>query len=279
MTEIKIQLILFWISVGFCFVGTILLWISLIFKRESLLKFGVWAGFAALVPMTAALILRWRQTGHIPYVGSYEAYTSIAWSILLFYIIVLLLKPPLKITGIVAIPLAMLFTGLGILGSTELTEVSKNYFYFWLFIHILFAKAAIGSLVVSAALGLIYLIADRRKPDQGDFLVTGFPSLERIDYLSYRFAAFGFVMLGIMIIAGSLWAYKMWNRYWGWDPVETWSLISWLIYGVYLHLRVMGVKGKTASWLGLTALVLVLFTFFGTPYLYSTAHEYLKFIR
>jgi len=104
------------------------------------------------------------------------------------------------------------------------------------------------------------------------------PATEKLDILIYRFSAFAFVMLGIMIASGAVWAYKAWGRYWGWDPIETWALISWLVYGLYLHLRItLGWKGRRAAWLALFAVVLVIFSFFGIPLVYPSVHEHLKY--
>jgi len=63
------------------------------------------------------------------------------------------------------------------------------------------------------------------------------PDIKKIDHWSYQFSAFAFVMLGIMIASGAVWAFKAWGSYWSWDPIETWALISWLVYGLYFHLR------------------------------------------
>jgi ABC-type transport system involved in cytochrome c biogenesis permease subunit len=84
-------------------------------------------------------------------------------------------------------------------------------------------------------------------------------------------------MMGIMIASGAIWAYKSWGRYWGWDPIETWSLICWLAYGAYLHLRINGLRGKAAAWLCFVVIIVAVFSFFGAPYLYPTIHD--RFVK
>ncbi|MCL4439017.1 MAG: c-type cytochrome biogenesis protein CcsB [Firmicutes bacterium] len=281
MASIKLQLLLFWVSVGFCFGGTFFFVSCLTFKKENFLKYAVLLSYLAFLPLTAALADRWIQTGHFPYWGVYEVFSSYAWGALLFYLIVQLRKPNLKIAGTVVLPAVMLMIGVAVMNSAEMKEIPKTFFTYWLGIHILFAKLSYGSVLISAALALSYLIKSKQE-EKGDVspLMAKLPDIEKIDHWSYQFAAFAFVMLGIMIASGAVWAYKAWGRYWNWDPIETWALISWLVYGLYLHLRItLGWKGKRASWLALFAVFLVVFAFFGVPLISDSVHEHLKYTR
>lgn len=274
MAGVQTQLILFWVSVGFCFLGTVFFIVSLSFKKESFVRHGVRSSYLALLPMLGALALRWMETGHVPSIGAYEVFTIYAAGILLFYLAVQALKPGLRIAGTVVLPAVMLMTGIGVMSSTELTVLPKTYFTYWLWIHMLFATLALGGIMLAAGLAMVYLIkSGQEEKGRVNPLLARLPSLTRIDFLGYRFSLFAFVMIGIMIASGAVWAYKSWGRYWGWDPIETWSLISWLVYGAYLHLRLMGIKGKLASWLHIAVIIVVVFSFFGAPYLYPTIHD------
>jgi cytochrome c-type biogenesis protein CcsB len=92
-----------------------------------------------------------------------------------------------------------------------------------------------------------------RKSGRSEF-AKRFPSLEKLDQLSYRMVAFVFPLWTFAIIAGAIWAEAAWGRYWGWDPKETWSFITWILYAAYLHARVTaGWKGRKAAWLSLIA--------------------------
>jgi ABC-type transport system involved in cytochrome c biogenesis permease subunit len=85
-----------------------------------------------------------------------------------------------------------------------------------------------------------------------------------IDELSAKLIAFGFVADTVMIASGAIWAHGLWGRYWAWDPIETWSLVSWLTYAVYLHVRfTLGWTGSRAAWLALGAAAMIVVTFFG----------------
>lgn len=101
------------------------------------------------------------------------------------------------------------------------------------------------------------------------------PSLDILDELSYRAIAFGFPMLTIGIITGAIWADQAWGRWWGWDPKETWSFITWLYYGAYLHTRLtMGWRGRHSAILAVIGLVAVLFTYLGVNLLLAGLHSY-----
>lgn len=278
MVDVQIQLILFWISVGFCLVGTVFFITSLAFKKEGQVKYGVICSYLAFPPAAAALILRWIETGHVPSIGVYEVFTIYAAGILLFFLGALLWKPNLSMAGVMILPVVMLMTGVGVMGSTEMTQLPNTYFTYWLGIHMFFATLALGGVMVSAGLCIIYLVKSRQE-EKGrvNTLIAKFPDLAKIDYMGYRFTLFAFIMMGIMIASGAIWAYKSWGRYWNWDPIETWSLICWLAYGAYLHLRITGLKGKPAAWLCFVVIIVAIFSFFGAPYLYPTIHD--RFVR
>jgi cytochrome c-type biogenesis protein CcsB len=93
--------------------------------------------------------------------------------------------------------------------------------------------------------------------------------------ISYKSVLAGFMLLGIGIITGSVWAEIAWGSYWQWDPKETWSLVAWMVYLVYLHLRrARGWHGARLSWILVAGFVAVMFTFFGVNYFLSGLHSY-----
>ena len=104
------------------------------------------------------------------------------------------------------------------------------------------------------------------------------PDSPVLDLNAYRFAGFGFIFWAIGMLAGSIWAYKSWGRYWGWDPVETWSLITWLIFGIYLHLRrSFRWSGSKAAWFFFLCFFMSLIASFVTSHMGSSIHaEYFK---
>jgi cytochrome c-type biogenesis protein CcsB len=125
---------------------------------------------------------------------------------------------------------------------------------YWLSIHVTAMTLATGIFFVAAALGILYLLAERYrarvaagKARAGNGLLDRLPSAAALDKLTYRTVIFGFPIWTFGVIAGAIWADQAWGRYWGWDPVETWAFITWVIYAAYLHAR------ATAGWRGARA--------------------------
>ncbi len=125
---------------------------------------------------------------------------------------------------------------------------------YWLSIHVTAMTLSTGIFFVAAVLGILYLIAERYrkriaagKAKPGNGLIDRIPSAQTLDKLTYRTVVFGFPIWTFGVIAGAIWADQAWGRYWGWDPVETWAFITWVIYAAYLHAR------ATAGWRGARA--------------------------
>jgi cytochrome c-type biogenesis protein CcsB len=125
---------------------------------------------------------------------------------------------------------------------------------YWLSIHVTAMTLATGIFFVAAVLGIMYLVAERYrarvaagKAQPGNGIIARIPSAAQLDKLTYRTVVFGFPVWTFGVIAGAIWADQAWGRYWGWDPVETWAFITWVIYAAYLHAR------ATAGWRGARA--------------------------
>lgn len=280
MESVELQIILYWISVGFYVVSTVLFISSLIFKKERLVNHAVLLTFMGFLFTTSAFIMRWIQIGRFPYWGTYEVFAAYAWVSVAFYLIVQFFRPNLKIIGALVLPLSFIMIGIAVMTPAEVNkDIPRTFYTYWLGIHIFFAQLSYAAAIISAGMGLLYIIKERmERKGQFNPLVAKLPDLNRTDYFCYRFAVFAFIMLMIMIASGSIWAYKAWGRYWGWDPIETWALISWLVYGLFLHLRnTYRWKGKKSAWMSVICLLLVLFSFFGLPLFYSSVHEHLGY--
>ena len=100
---------------------------------------------------------------------------------------------------------------------------------------------------------------------------------ELLELAMHRTVALGFVFLTVGIITGAVWAQQAWGRYWGWDPKETWSFITWLIYGIFLHIRfAWNRKGVVTIWLAVLGFAAVVFTYFGVNFLLTGLHSYAR---
>lgn len=268
------EVILLWVSVSFYVTASVLYVYSLVFHKDWYGKAGL-VTLAGIIPHSVSIVLRWIESGHGPYVTFYEVTISDTWVALLLFLLVQYKYKKLELLGVFVVPISFLLIGLGVMSSAQIYHTPTSFQTYWLFVHILFAKLAFGSILLGTGLSVFYLIKEKKGQFAHPTLNKHLPDLDTIDELGYRFIAFGFLHLGIMIAAGSIWANKAWGRYWGWDPVETWSLISWLIYGLYLHLRLTwGWRGRKSAWYVIAVFAVLLFSIFGVVYLYHSVHSY-----
>jgi cytochrome c-type biogenesis protein CcsB len=137
-----------------------------------------------------------------------------------------------------------------------------------LFSRVLLAGNWALSVIIALPICLVFyagVFLVRRMPaDTKNRLLVMFPEPSVLDELGYQMILFGFLFLSVGIITGAVWANSAWGRYWGWDPKETWSLITWFIYATMLHARMMrGWRGKRIAYLSIVGFAAVLFTYFG----------------
>lgn len=229
-------------------------------------RYGLYSAFALL---TALVVWRWVATGHVPTIGNFENALFGAWFIVgMVAALEVRGRHPLLSAG--ALPFALLILGGGALSDTSVRPMVASLKSFWLYIHIFFAWLAYGAYTVACGAGVAYLA----KSSEGKSAPK--EALDRLDELMFRSTVFGFITDAIMIAAGSIWAKDLWGSYWSWDPVETWSLLSWLIYGLALHLRVtLGWRGRKLAWILVFAILGVLISFWGVNLLMAgSAHVF-----
>ena len=146
----------------------------------------------------------------------------------------------------------------------------------WFLIHIVAAAIAGAAFNVGGLMSILYLIKSRAE-DRGT--VRGYlervPDSRKIDLIAYRFHALAFPLWTSTVIAGAIWAEYAWGRYWGWDPKETWALVTWVIYACYLHARsTAGWRGTRAAVIAIIGLASFWFNFVGINLLVSGLHSY-----
>src|ERR1700686_2932933 len=129
----------------------------------------------------------------------------------------------------------------------------------------------LSGLVGGIFVSLLYLLLLWRREDLERML----PSVEQLDRITYKTIAIAFPLLTLMIAAGAYWANRTWGSYWSWDPKETWAAITWLVYALYLHMRITrGWRGRRAAYFAIAGFAVVMFTFFGVTYLLPGLHAY-----
>jgi len=112
---------------------------------------------------------------------------------------------------------------------------------------------------------------------KGDALIERLPPVDTLDFLSYRSIMVAFPLMTIVIITGAVWAQSAWGRYWGWDPKETASLVTWFVYAIYLHMRIVaGWKNRPSATINIVGFLSVIFTYLGVNVFLSGLHSYAK---
>jgi cytochrome c-type biogenesis protein CcsB len=223
-----------------------------------------WLGLAFL---TASLVFRTIVVGHGPFANMYEFSVAFAWGVLGMYLY-FEYRYHQPILGLIALPVALglLWYATTIPSTSEpLVPALQNNLL--LTTHVAVAIVAYGTFSVSFAAAVLYLI----QPEGGHRLL---PRPELLDEISYRAVVIGFPFLTLVIVLGAVWAQVAWGSYWSWDPKETASLFTWLLYGAYLHARVVrGWRGSRAAWLLVAGFAATLFTYFGNLF-FGGLHAY-----
>ena len=274
----NLEVVLFWTSLaiysavcgGFIY--------SIVFKNpRALPKLTalLWVGFALHCGTIAA---RFAATGHLPWSGDYEYALMGGWFIIGGSLLVGWREKSLQPLAAATIPLVIVMMGYGVMRDPALTPMAASLKTCWLYVHVYFAWLAFCSYTLAMAAGVLYLLKRNNSPgDAAHPFYDKFPSLGHLDELIFRFVVFGFITNSIMMVAGSIWAEGLWGSYWSWDPVETWSLISYLVYGIAIHLRVtLSWRDSRYAWLVIAALSTVLISFFGVTLVVNTSLHVFK---
>lgn len=234
-----------------------------------------------LAGQTFAMALRWVESyklgiGHAPFSNLYESLIFFSFTIILLYLIVEW-RTKNRTLGTFITPLASLAMAYASFSpniSSRIQPLVPALKSNWLITHVItcfFGYAAFG---LSFGLSVMYLMKRLDHDDKPGIFLRLIPSKAVLDDLNYQMVVIGFLMLTLGIITGSVWAHSAWGSYWSWDPKETWSLITWLIYAAVLHSRlVRGWRGKKIAILCMVGFSCVLFTYFGVNYL-AGLHSY-----
>jgi cytochrome c-type biogenesis protein CcsB len=262
----KIEGLLLWPGMFGYASAFILYLIFAIFKKERLENRAWQLYVLSFLFQTASIAWRWYYSGRIPVMVSYEHYQLGSWFIGLATVIAGSAYPRMRIVSMGSILATLLMLGIGMNTYSEMDPLRPPYRSNWIFIHIGFAWFAWGCFVVATVLAFAYLFKTPSR--ESGRLLSRFPSREIMDELMMKMILFGFICQGLMIVAGAIWAHQLWGRYWGWDPVETWSLVCWLVYGLVLHMRLMmGWKGAKMAIMVILSLSTAIIYFWGIGFI------------
>ena len=268
----KIENILFTITMVMYLASMVLYFLFVVVKKERFAKISGMIIGTGFVLHTLALVIRGIGAGRLPLTNQYEFATSFAWGICLCFL-VFLWKYKFQALGAFVTPVIFILIGYAAMQSREVRDLMPALRSNWLGIHVSSAIISYGAFGVSFAVSLMYLI--RQKMQGHSFWEKHVPEEKKLDLISYRAVSLGFLFLTFVIITGAIWAERAWGSYWSWDPKETWSLITWIIYSIYLHLRLSkGWKGKAAAIFAVVGFICVIFTYIGVNTFIPSIHSY-----
>jgi len=248
--------------------------VAWVFKNQTSGKLATWTAVVGLAGNTAGIILRWVESyrlgfGHAPLSNLYESLIFFAWTIVLLYLFIER-RYKFRIIGAFATPLAFLALAYASLSpniSDRIQPLLPALKSNWLIAHVIACFIGYAAFAIAFGLSIMYLFK-KRDTEGSSGLLERFPSPNVLEELNHQLVMLGFLFLSAGIITGAVWANSAWGRYWGWDPKETWSLITWFVYATLLHARMMrGWRGRKIAYLSIFGFAAVLFTYFGVNYL------------
>ncbi len=235
--------------------------------------------FIGLALITTAILIRWRDAQRPPFSNMYESLILFAWAIAFVYLMLELIYK-VRIVGIFAAILAVTALAAASFFDSTIEGLVPALQSNWLFYHVLTCFVGYAAFAISAGVSVVYLILKAR--GHADVSREGTPGefIRILQSFNYEAVRFGFLFLGVGIITGAVWANEAWGTYWSWDPKETWSLITWIIYAIMIHFKYVsgrfGIKDINTfnAFCSLVGFVAVIFTYFGVNFIISGLHSY-----
>jgi cytochrome c-type biogenesis protein CcsB len=225
---------------------------------------GVFGRIAVGLTVLAALlhagvvVTRGLAADRVPWGNMYEFVLTLSFFGAVTWLVLVAWRPALRLIGLFVTLVTVLVLGFaGVVLYTDVAPLMPALNSYWLKIHVSAAALASGLLLIAFVPSGLYLIRagyDRGKRRFPYSVGAKLPEAETLERLGFRLHAFAFPIWTLAIICGAIWAEAAWGRYWGWDPKEVWSFISWVAYAAYLHARATpSVKRMTATWFAVIA--------------------------
>ncbi len=254
------------VGVTFAYLAASVLYLCLwVFKNQTVGKLATALTWLTLAAHTASIVIRWLASyemgiGHAPFSNLFESLVFFGWTLALIYL-VMEHKTAMKTIGAFALPLAFFALLYAIKQDPGIKPLLPALKSNWLIAHVITCFLGYAGFGASFALAIMYLSTGQTKNPEA-------PKAAQLDDLIYQTVVVGFILLTAGIVTGAIWANSAWGTYWAWDPKETWSLVTWLVYAALLHSRFMrGWHGKRIAIFSIVGFACVLFTYFGVNYL------------
>ena len=222
---------------------------------------------------TAGLITRWYVSGHVPWSDAYESMIYVAWATMLFGL-VFGRKSDLTIASTAFVTAMILMIAHWNWMDPAIANLQPVLNSYWLMIHVSIIVGSYGPFALGMILGVVslFLMVFTNKKNKDKMLLN----IKELTLINEMALTVGLVMLTIGNFLGGMWANESWGRYWGWDPKETWALISIMVYAFVIHMRLVpGLRGRFGfNFMSVIAFSSIIFTYFGVNFYLSGLHSY-----
>ena len=222
-----------------------------------------------------SFLIRGFSAGHFPVTSLFESLSFYSWLLAGGYLL-LELKYNIPVLGAFVSPLNLIMAVFAFFVRKPAGPLPPALRSGWLTIHALTSFMGEAAFALSFVVSVVYLLQERQiKRKKMGILFRRLPPLNKLDDINYKILTIGFPFMTLGIITGAVWANYAWGSYWSWDPKETWSLITWLVYAGILHGRLtVGWRGRRAAIFSIIGFGCVLFTFLGVNLLLPGLHSY-----
>jgi len=228
---------------------------------------------ALFVLHTGGLIMRWYISGHAPWSDAYESMIYVAWATM-FFGLAFGRKSNLTIAATAFVTSMILMIAHWNWMDPAIANLQPVLDSYWLMIHVAVIVASYGPFTLGMILGIVSLLLMilTTKENKGKMLLN----IKELTIINEMSLTVGLVMLTIGNFLGGMWANESWGRYWGWDPKETWALISIMIYAFVIHMRLVpGLRGRFGfNLMSIIAFASILMTYFGVNFYLAGLHSY-----
>ncbi|GAA3573843.1 hypothetical protein GCM10022197_33430 [Microlunatus spumicola] len=245
-------------------------------RVEQFNRMGVFLTVLGFLLSLIGVVGRGLAAGRAPWGNMYE-FTTLALVFVVAAYLLMVWKAGLSWLGLPVTLLVTVGNGLAVtVFYVAVAPLVPALHSVWFLIHITAAAIAGAAFNVGGLMSILYILK-KRAEDRGQVggYLARLPTSRRIDLITYRFHAFAFPLWTFTVAAGAIWAEYAWGRYWGWDPKETWALVTWVIYACYLHARsTAGWRGNKAAVIAIVGLASFWFNFIGINLLVSGLHSY-----
>jgi cytochrome c-type biogenesis protein CcsB len=276
------------------FFAMISYWISLFIPKNNLIfRIGKLLISISNILFTLTLLIRWITEGYFPLSNLYESLIFLSWGISSIHLFIEN-QTKSRLIGSISSPILFFLSGFSSL--TLPTDMQKalplvpSLQSNWLMMHVSMMMISYATLIIGSLFSILYLAFSFFKKEDSKFNVNSIQLnssliqntnlsqlslLQTIDIWSYRIIGLGFPFLTLGIISGAVWANEAWGSYWSWDPKETWALITWLVFAIYLHSRLLkGWQGKNSALLGSLGFFVIWICYLGVNFLGKGLHSY-----